>query len=79
MSSVWFAIPRYCLTASMFGDVISRRPETPPDKLVLRILKPTDFTTLAMQYGIDNEKVAIEQYTQYQQANGHSELLVTKS
>ena len=79
MSSTWFAIRRYRLTASMFGDVISRRPETPPDKLVLRILKPTDFTTPAMRYGIDNEKLAIEQYTQHQQANGHPELLVTKS
>ena len=79
MSSMWFAIRRYRLTASMFGDVILRRPETPPDKLVLRILKPTDFTTPAIRYGIDNEKVAIEQYTQYQQANGHSELLVTES
>ena len=80
MSSMWFAIRRYYLTASMFGNVISRRPETPPDKLVLRILKPVDFTTPAIRYGIiDNEKVAIERYTQYQQANGHSELLVTES
>ena len=31
MSSTWFAIRQYRLTASMFGDVISRRPETPPD------------------------------------------------
>ena len=47
----------------MFADVIFRRPET-PDKLVLRVLlKP----------------VATEQYTQYQQANGHPELLVIKS
>ena len=38
-----------------------------------------DFTTPAIRYGIDNEKVAIELYTQYQQANGHSELLVTES
>ena len=33
---MWFAIRQYRLTASMFGEVISRRPETPPDKLVLR-------------------------------------------
>ena len=80
MSSMWFAIRQYYLTASMFGNVISRRPETPPDKLVLGILKPVGFTTPAIRYGIiDNEKVAIERYTQYQQANGHSELLVTES
>ena len=53
----------------MFGEVISRKPQTPPDKLVVWILKPTDFTT----------PEAIEQYTKYQQANGHPALLVTKS
>ena len=32
-----------------------------------------------MWYGIVNEKLAIEQYTQHQQANGQPEILVTKS
>ena len=32
-----------------------------------------------MRYGIDHEQLAIEQYTQHQQANGHPELLTTKS
>ena len=68
LSSSWFTARRYRLTASMFGEVISRKPQTPPDKLVVRILKPTDFTTPAMQYGIDHEQMAIEQYTKYQQA-----------
>ena len=79
LSSTWFSAQCYRLTASMFGEVISRKPQTPPDKLVIRILKPTDFTTPAMRYGIDHEQIGIEQYTKYQQANGHPELLVTKS
>ena len=79
MSSAWFAVRRYHLTASVFGEVISRRPDTPPDKLVLRILKPTDFTSVAMRYGIDNEELALAKYTEYQKANKHPEFFVTKS
>ena len=37
------------------------------------------FSTPAMWYGIVNEKLTIEQYTQHQQANGQPELLVIKS
>ena len=62
LCAAWFTIRRYRLTASRFGDVISRKPSTPPDKLVLNILQPTNFTSVAMKYGIDNEKCAIEAY-----------------
>ena len=79
MSSAWFAVRRYCLTASVFGEVMSRRSGTPPDKLVLRILKPTDFTSQAMRYGIDNEEVALTSYIEYQKVSRHPEFLVTKS
>ena len=53
--AAWFTIRRYRLTASRFGDVISRKPSTPPDRLVLNILQPTNFTSVAMKYGIDDE------------------------
>ena len=79
MSSMWFAVRRYRLTASVFGAVISWRPNTPPDKLVLRILKPTDFLSPAMRYGIDNEELALARYTEHQKASRHPEFLVTKS
>jgi len=79
MSSAWFAVRRYRLTASVFGEVISRKPDTPPDKLVLRILKPTDFTSVAMRYGIDNEDLALAKYAEHQKARRHQEFLVTKS
>ena len=38
-SDLWFSVRRYCITASLFGHVISRRPDTPPDNLVLRIIQ----------------------------------------
>ena len=50
-----FAVRRYRLTASRFGNVISRKPTTPPDKLVLNIIQPTNFTSVAIKYSIENE------------------------
>ena len=76
MSSVWFAVWRYCLTASVNGEVISRRPDNPPEKLFLRILKPTDSTSVAMHY---NEELALEKYTEHQKASRHPEFFVSKS
>ena len=54
LSSLWYIVRCYRLTASRFGDVISRKPTTPPEKL--NILQPTDFSSVAMKYGIDDEK-----------------------
>ena len=34
-SDLWFSAQRYCIMASLFGYVISRRPDTPPDNLLL--------------------------------------------
>ena len=79
LSSVWYSVRRYRLTASRFGDVISRKPTTPPEKLVLSILQPTDFSSVAMKYGIDHEKAALEAYIAFQQQNGHPDLLVSPS
>jgi len=75
MSSAWFAVRRYWLTASIFGEVISRRP----NKLVLQILKQIDFTSAAMRYGIDNEELTLARYTEHQKSSRHLEFLVTKS
>jgi len=79
MSSTWFNVRRYHLTASNFGAAISRKPDIPPDKLVLQILRPTSFTSPAIQYGIQHEKLAIDAYVDYQQHNGHPDILVTQS
>ena len=38
LSSLWYSVRCYRLTTSRFGEVISRKPTTPPEKLVLSIL-----------------------------------------
>ena len=51
-----FVVRRYRLTGSRFGDVISCKPTTP----FLNILQPTNFTSVAIKYRIDNEKLALK-------------------
>ena len=76
-SSLWYEARRYRLTASIFGTVLQRKPDTPPDSLVLRILQPKQFTTPATEWGKTHESVAITSYVQYQHSHGHSSLTVT--
>lgn len=79
LSSLWFSVRRYRITASMFGAVLSRRPETPPDSLVLRLIQPRSFSTAATRYGIENEQTALKEYITFQQAHGHPDLAVSAS
>ena len=78
-SPLWFRVRKYRITASVFGDVMHRRADTPPDKLVLRILEQKQFQSPATQWGLDNESRAVEEYQKHQIANGHSELIVSSS
>jgi len=48
-SQLWFDVRRYRITASIFGHVLSRRVNTPPDNLVLRIIQPKKFSTLVQR------------------------------
>lgn len=77
LSQLWFSVRRYRITSSLFGSVLSRRADTPPDNLVLRIIQPKSFSTPATRHGIENEPVAIENYISYQQSNGHPEIAVS--
>ena len=61
----------------MFGAVLQRRDDTPPDSLVLRILQQKQFSSAATSWGIQNEARAIEQYVLFQHAHGHDHLVVT--
>ena len=79
LSSAWFIARRHRLTSSLFGDVLSRRPTTAPDNLVLRIIDPQSFTSKATQHGIDNEDIAVQKYISHQKENGHPDLLVSPS
>ena len=60
LSPQWFAACRFLLTASMFGSVVTRKPDTPPDNLALRIIQPKSFSSEATKHGIDSESVAIK-------------------
>ena len=57
----------------------TQRPTTAPDNLVLRIIKPRNFSSRATLYGIDNEQNAIREYIAYQKLHGHPHLTVSPS
>lgn len=76
-SPLWYHVRRYRITASLFGTVLQRKPDTPPDNLVLRILQPKQFTSASTDWGIVHESVAMEEYTKYQHSHGHADLTVT--
>ena len=69
-SEMWHSIRRYRITASRFGDILHRKPTTPPDVLVLSILQPRTFLCDATNWGIQNESTAIEAYIAYQDLLG---------
>ena len=48
-NSLWYEVLCYRLTASTFGIILQRKPDTPPDYLVLRILQPKQFTSPAVE------------------------------
>lgn len=50
------------LTASMFGAVCKRRPDTSCDGQVRQCLYPSYFTNKYMEYGKKNESVAIKMF-----------------
>ena len=78
-SDLWFSMRRYRITSSLFGAVLSRKADTPPDSLVLRIIQPKSLFTPAINYGIENEKHALKEYTKYQHNIGKADLIVASS
>lgn len=55
------------LTASLFGDVVRRRPTTPCHNLVKSILIKSNFWSEATDYGIAKEHVAISLFEEKMQ------------
>ena len=76
---MWFEVRRYRITASIFGEIMRRRSETPPDSLVLRIIQQQRFSSQALEWGIKNEPYAIEAYKKYRHAAGCTDLIVSAS
>ena len=78
-SPYWFEVRQFRITSSVFGTVFCQKSDTPPDKLVLRILRRDSFTSQPIKWGIANESVAIVAYKKQQQENGHLDLTVCKA
>ncbi len=47
--------------------------------MVLRIIQPKTLSTPAINYGVENEKHAVNEYKKYQQSLGNKDLIVTPS
>ena len=77
-SPKWFAARRFQITASIFGDIIHRRPATAPDNLVKCILQQKRFFSVQTEWGINKEEEALQSYIDYQNKNGHVGLTVHK-
>ena len=76
----WYFAQQYRITASNFGSIYHRRPATPPDALVLRLLGVKTFTgSEATEWGKQNEECALKQYILYQQSVGHEGLTTCQS
>lgn len=78
-SPLWFAVRSHRITASFFGSILTRKCDTSPDSLVLRIIQPRNISTPAIIYGIEKEKSAIEDYVTSQHNLGHRDLVVAPS
>ena len=78
-SELWFSVRRYRMTASRFGEILRRKPTTPPDALVLSILQPRSFSSAATDWGIQNESLAIQAYLSYQCQQGNDSITVGPS
>ena len=70
-SSLWYSVRRYRITTSLFGSVFHRKATTPPNSLVLQMLGKKPFTSVATDWGKDNEAKALEKYQEYKRDNGH--------
>ena len=72
----WFTVRRFRITSSTFGEIYHRRPETPPTALVVRLLQQRQVVSPAIQWGVQQEAVALQAYVDYQHDNGHTGLTV---
>jgi len=54
----WLDIRRKLLTASNFGSIINRRPDTGCENLLKSLIYTSNVDTIAMEYGRNNENEA---------------------
>ena len=75
-SPEWFAACRYRITASVFGLIYHRKPDTAPDVLVVNLLDQRQVTSPAIKWGIEHESEALKVYEEHQHRTGHTDLTV---
>ncbi|KAE9522087.1 hypothetical protein AGLY_017506 [Aphis glycines] len=61
----WFETRRKLLTASNFGKIIHHRLDTGCENLVKSLLYMTQFTASQLEYGRENESVALRELEKY--------------
>ena len=67
----------YLLSTLFRGLAVWHRPDTSPSKIIKSVLNcDPPVQTKAMQEGIENEKLAVENYVQKMQQEGHLGLKV---
>jgi len=66
----------YRITASCFGEILHHRLDTPPDRLVLSILLPRKFSSLATAWGIENEPNKIQACIEFKKNLGVDNVVV---
>ena len=76
-SSHWYEVHNFRLTASIFGTILRRKPDTPPDKLDLSILQSKRFTSAATEWGVQQETFASDAYVKHRQSQGHAGINVS--
>ena len=79
-SPKWFQARQFRITASLFGLIKRMKIDTSPKNIVLHILGVKKiYPNNAMQWGIEQEEIALQQYVQFQYAHSHSGLFVCNS
>ena len=73
-SPEWFAACRYRITASVFGLIYHRKPDTTPDAVVVKLLDQQQITSPAIKWGIEHESEALKACEEHQHRTGHTEL-----
>ena len=78
-SLVWYKMRAGRITSSTAHDAICTNLEEPAKSLIRKIcISKVSFPTKYMKWGIDNEKNAKLEYSEYMEAEGHTDLVVVE-
>lgn len=63
----------------MFGCILHRRTNTPPDALVKELLNSKQVSSRALEWGQTNKSQAIKEYKRKQRTSGKDDITVCKA